>query len=84
MESRNLRVVDLKLIRVAQHPMGVTRQWLCIAGLTKCFLCTQASSTEERKRDFEKIFAHYDVVSVLYALTPSLGRKLTLFLCDKV
>lgn len=29
--------------------------------LFSCFI--QASSTEERKRDFEKIFAHYDVVS---------------------
>ncbi|NXK07687.1 SEGN protein, partial [Herpetotheres cachinnans] len=26
-----------------------------------CPLCMQACSTEERKRDFEKIFAHYDV-----------------------
>lgn len=25
--------------------------------------CSQACSQEDRKRDFEKIFAHYDVVS---------------------
>lgn len=36
---------------------------------------TQACSTEERRRDFEKIFAHYDVVSVPLYTVPAPWRQ---------
>ena len=41
---------------------------LPLGGLTYYFLHIQACSTEERKRDFEKIFAHYDVVSISFCV----------------
>uniref|UniRef100_A0A673TXE6 Secretagogin, EF-hand calcium binding protein n=1 Tax=Suricata suricatta TaxID=37032 RepID=A0A673TXE6_SURSU len=48
-------------IKVVYDPGRIERQKLPDAGLTFCSLHPQACSTEERKRDFEKIFAHYDV-----------------------
>lgn len=53
----------LKVYKNCLRPERTVQLKFHTAGLTHCFLRTQACSAEERKRDFEKIFAHYDVVS---------------------
>lgn len=58
------RVIDSKCIKAVYAPGRIVQWKLPIARLTFCSSHPQACSTEERKRDFEKIFAHYDVVSV--------------------
>lgn len=61
-----LRVTGSTFTKVVCDPGRTVQLKRPGAGLTYCFLHTQACSTEERKRDFEKIFAHYDVVSVSF------------------
>lgn len=70
-----LRVIGSKLIKVVSDPGRTVQLKRPGAGLTYCFLHTQACSTEERKRDFEKIFAHYDVVSVSFWVVLTTWRE---------
>ncbi|NXX25327.1 SEGN protein, partial [Nicator chloris] len=59
---RKVTVIFDTLILSLSAKMTWAQTWnFCFNFSFVCPLCMQACSTEERRRDFEKIFAHYDV-----------------------